>query len=95
MNADPHSRVLAAWPYSVHVSSLDSYGCHEGIAGPRKCEEESVTLRVDLNALVRVERLTDYSAMFRYEFSVKVAEPLQQHRRGLYVAEYERDCARG
>lgn len=95
MNAHPHSGVHIAWPFLVHMSPLDSYRSHEGVAGSRKCKEERVTLRVDLNALVCAERLTNYSAMLRDQVSVKFAEALQQDRRRLYVAEDKGNCARG
>ena len=65
----------------------------ERVRGFRECDKESVSLRVDLDATVTLERFAQPAAMPGERLGVAVAELLEQPRRAFDVREEECDGA--
>jgi hypothetical protein len=61
----------------------------------RECDKERIALRVDLDAAVRLERLSQYAAMLGERLRIRLrAELVQQARRPLHIREEEGHGAR-
>jgi hypothetical protein len=65
------------------------------VAGPREGNEERITLGVDLATVVLVERCPQQALMLTKDLGVAVAQPRQQPRRTLDVADRNVTVPRG
>jgi hypothetical protein len=65
----------------------------DGVPRTSERAEERVTLRVDLDAAVRLDGLAHEAAVFRERVRVSLAQVLEQARRPLDVGEEQRDRA--
>ena len=88
---DPEPRV--GWPGVSLEGLLGRNRSRDRILGAREREEERVSLRVDLVAVVRRERLTDQAAVLGQQLAVSLAQLPKQAGRPLDVGEDERHRA--
>jgi len=80
---------------AVREGALAVRGGGDGIRSPAEGDEERVTLRVYLDAVVRGEGGPETSAMLVQGLSVAVAELMQQPRRALHIREQQSDDTGG
>jgi hypothetical protein len=95
VQADPHAYLPSGRPGVVDVGPLHLRGGRYRVAGAHKREEERVSLRVDLDAVVRCERVSHEPSMGGEDVAVAVGQPFEKDRRSLDVRESERDGAVG
>ena len=93
VDAHPHAHVDALGPTLGRERPLRAHRGGDRVARPREGDEERVTLGVDLATVVLVERRPQQALMLAKHLGVAAAQPRQQPRRTLDVAEQERDGA--
>ena len=91
VDTDPHAHVDALGPALRRQRALRAHGGGDRVAGTREGHEERITLGVDLATVVFRERRPQQPLMLRKHLAVPAAQPRQQPRRTLDVAEQERD----
>ena len=89
MNADPHTDIAAG------QRSLGCGGRGNGVVRASERDEERVALRVDLEAVVLDERLTEHAPVRRQHVAVPVAEAAGELGRPFDVREEEGDGSGG
>jgi hypothetical protein len=93
VDTHPHAHVDALGPTPGGKRSLRAHRSGDRIARPHKGDEEAVTFGMDLATVVVVERRAQHALMLGKHLGVAAAQPRQQPRRTLDVAEQERDGA--
>ena len=93
VDAHPHTHLDALRPTPGGKRSLRAYGGGDRIARPREGDEKRVPLGVDLAAVVLVECGPQQPLMLAEHLGIAGAQPRQQPRRTLDVAEQKRDGA--
>ena len=93
VDADPHAHLDALGPAMRHEGPLRAHRGGDRVARPREGDEEPVALGVDLTPAVLVEHRAQQPLMLGEHHRVIVAQPCQQPRRPLDVAEQKRDGA--
>jgi hypothetical protein len=95
VDAHPHANVDALRPTLGRQRPLRADRSGDRVARPHERDEERVTLSVDLPAVVLVERRAQQALMLAKHRRVAAAQPRQQPRRTLDVAEQEGHGAAG
>ena len=93
VDAHPHAHVDALGPTLGRKRPLRAHRGGDRVARPREGDEERVALGVDLATVVLVERRAQQALMLGQHLGVAAAQPRQQPRRTLDVAEQKRDGA--
>jgi hypothetical protein len=93
VHAHAHAHVHAIRPAMGRKRPLRTHRGGDRVARPRERDEERVTLGVHLAAAMLVERRAQQALMLAKHLRVAIAQPRQEPRRALDVAEQERDGA--
>ena len=89
----PHAHVAPFWPATRRKRSLSGHRGGDGVARTREHHEEAVALGGDLGAAVDLERDTKQAPVLIQQVDIATAQPSEQPRRTLDVAEQEADGA--
>ena len=93
VDTHPHAHLDALGPRLGGERPLRAHHRGDRVARPREGDEERVTLRVDLAAVVLVERRPQQPLMLAEHLGVAAAQARQQPRRSLDVGEQKGDGA--
>src|SRR5215218_3462392 len=86
-----HAHLDALGPTPGRERPLRAHRGGDRVARPREGDKERITLGVDLATVVLIERHAQQALMLAKHLGVAAAQPRQQPRRTLDVAEQERD----
>jgi hypothetical protein len=93
MHPHPHVHVVPLWPSTDRKGALPGHCGGDGVARTREHHEEAVALSADLSPAVGLERDTKQAPVLIQQVDIATAQPSEQPRRTLDVAEQEADGA--